>query len=105
MLDGQMRNKGKNILWPEYLDSSRSRSEGRRLPKRLSVSSPRIEEIQRVIKSLGLEFEITQETSYPKTHWQKTGHIVLLKRESKTTVIRKIAMRILEERKKNQKKS
>lgn len=101
MLDGHMRKKGKNILWPEYLDSSRSRSKGRRLPKRLSVSSPRIEEIQRAIRSLDLESEIVQDASYPKTHWQKNGHIILLKGESKTKVIRKIAMSLLNERQKN----
>ena len=46
------------VLWPEYFDISRSRAEGRRLPKSLCVDKPDLDIIAKGAMILDLEYKI-----------------------------------------------
>ena len=89
-----MRKQDKAIIWPAYFDQTKTRKEGRRVPKSLAVQSPRITEIRAAVTKLGLEHEVTTETSYPKTPWIKTGMILVEKTRSKEQIIKKIAKQL-----------
>jgi len=91
-----MQKKGMIVLWPIYLDSTKTRSEGRRVSKKLAVPAPKLEEIQRVAMSLGFRPETVSNAAHPSFPWQKTGLIVTSKKGSKTQIIRKIAEKLLE---------
>jgi len=82
-----MRKRDKTLLWPAYFDSSKTRLQGRRVPKNLAIVSPKLEEIQNATKSVGLPSEVVLEVKYPKAPWQKTGYIVIPKKSSKTKII------------------
>lgn len=86
-----MRNKNSILLWSVYFDSTKTRNEGRRIPRNLAVSSPKIEELQRAAKRLGLQPEVNFDATYPNCPWRKTGFIVIAKTESKTQTMKKIA--------------
>ncbi len=86
-----MRKQEKVIIWSAYLDSTRTRSEGRRISRNLAVSSPRVSEIREVAERLGLNCEFMPETSYAKTHWMKTGSLKVDKKISKNKTIVMIA--------------
>ena len=86
-----MRKSEKIILWPVYFDSTKAWSEGRRVPKKLAVSAPRLDEIKKVAESLGFQPEIVPDAAYPNMPLQKTGFIIVSKKESKVKVIRGIA--------------
>ena len=86
-----MRNKNKIILWSVYFDAGRSRADGRRVPKKLAVSSPKVEEIQRAAKRLGLQPEVVPDAAHPSCPWQQSGLIILPKTEPKTEILKKIA--------------
>ena len=86
-----MRKKNSLLLWSIYFDSNKTRSDGRRISKSLGVSSPKIEELQRAAKRLGLQPEVNFDAAYPSYHWKKTGFVVLPKTESKTQMMKKIA--------------
>ncbi len=90
-----MRKQDKAIIWPAYFDQSKTRKEGRRVPKNLAVQSPRITEIMAAVTKLGLKHEVTAEAGYPKTPWAKTGMIMVEKTTSKEQLIQKIAKQLL----------
>jgi signal recognition particle subunit SRP19 len=90
-----MRKQDKIIIWPAYFDSTKTRKDGRRVPKNLSVPSPKILEIKNAVEKLGLEHELVTDAGYPKTPWLKTGKLLVKKKEAKEQVIRKIAKQLL----------
>jgi signal recognition particle subunit SRP19 len=89
-----MRKQDKIILWPAYFDSTKTRSEGRRIPKSLGVASPKISEIEEAAKKLRLKYEVVADVGYSKTPWLKTGMILVTKSEPKEQTIKKIAKQL-----------
>jgi signal recognition particle subunit SRP19 len=98
-----MRKQEKAIIWPAYFDQSKSRSEGRRVPKNSAVPSPKIDEVTEAARKLGLEPEVRPEVGYPKTPWLKTGMLLVEKKEPKEQIIKKIAKQLLKIRSQLQK--
>lgn len=90
-----MRKQDKIILWPAYFDSTKTRGDGRRVPKSLAVPSPKILEIKEAVKKMGLSHEVVLDAGYPKTPWLKKGMLLVTKKESKEKVIRKIGKHLL----------
>ena len=43
------------IVWPVYMDSNKSRSEGRKIKKEYAISKPKITEISRAARKLNLK--------------------------------------------------
>jgi len=93
-----MRKQDKIIIWPAYFDQTKTRKNGRRVPKNLAVQSPKILEIQEAAQKLGLEFEVVADKGYPKTPWAKTGMLLVEKRGSKEQIISRIAKQLLKAR-------
>ncbi len=93
-----MRKQDKVVLWPIYFDSTKTRSEGRRVPKRLAVPKPKLEEVQKAAVLLGLRPEIVSDAAHPGSSRQKTGLVTVPKKGSKTPIMRKIAKKMLENR-------
>lgn len=90
-----MRKQDRIVIWPAYLDSSRTRSDGRRVPKSLAMPSPRISEMKEAVEKLGLHYEIMMDAGYPKTPWLKTGMLLVKKKRTKNQTIKKIAEQLL----------
>ena len=90
-----MRKLDKAIIWPIYFDTNRTRKEGRRVSKNLAVQSPRIDELKQAVDKLGLKNEINIEAHFPRTHWAKTGMLLVEKKEAKQAIIQKIAKQLV----------
>ncbi len=93
-----MRKQDKIILWPIYFDSNKTRSKGRKVPKKLGVPSPTIEEIRKAAEQLGFRPEIISEVAYPSASWQKSGLVSVPKKDAKVRILRRIAQKIVENR-------
>ena len=93
-----MRQQQKIIIWPAYFDLTRTRNDGRRVPKNLAVASPRIEEVKEAAQKLGLPHELVADVSYSKVPWVKTGMILVSRKGSKNQVILLIAKQLLKTR-------
>lgn len=78
-------------MWTSYFDSTKTRTDGRRVSKNLAISSPKIEELQRAAKRLGLQPEVNLDACHPSFPWKNTGYIIFPKTESKTEAMKKIA--------------
>jgi signal recognition particle subunit SRP19 len=86
-----MRKQNRVVLWPVYFDSNKTRLQGRRIPKALAVTSPRLDELQKAVERCGMQPEIVADFRHPHTPWQKTGLISVAKSASKTQIIRRVA--------------
>ena len=83
--------KGKRIVvWPIYLDATVPRSKGRRVPIRIAVKNPRVEEIVRAAQALGLD-PIVEDKSYPRQWWSEGRRVTVLKKGSKLQTLKLIA--------------
>ena len=60
----------------------------------MAVSSPKVEELQKAAKRLGLQPEVVSDAVYPCCPWKRTGLIVLTKTESKSKTLRKMAQEL-----------
>jgi len=92
--DTSMKREKGNVVWPQYLDSTRTRSLGRRLPKELAVERPRLDEVVKAAERLKLSFEVRMDAAYPRQGWEKNGCLVLHEAPSKTELLRMLGKEI-----------
>ena len=85
------------VVWPENIDSRKSRGRGRKVPLKFSVKNPTIDEIYKAAEKLGLNPEI-EEKKYPKNWWESKGRVVVDKKGSKLETLKLIAIEILKMR-------
>jgi signal recognition particle subunit SRP19 len=95
----------KIVIWPAYLTAGRTKREGRVVSRRNAVKSPKVEEIGTVARTLNLEPEVEKGRAYPKTHWNKSGRVLVTKRGRKGEIVRGIAKGIKELREESKTKS
>jgi signal recognition particle subunit SRP19 len=89
--ESYMKKLDKAIIWPVYFDSTKTRNEGRRVPKTLATPSPRASEVKEAADKLRVKSELVTDAIYPKTPWANTGMVLAHKKEPKEKIIRKIA--------------
>lgn len=89
-----MREAKSFVVWPEYFDSKRTRSEGRRVPKRMAIDFPKAVAIAEAAKKLGLNSTVEYEGAYPRSWWTKSGKVRVEKRWSKAETLRRIAKKM-----------
>ncbi len=87
------------ILWPAYFDSGKKRSEGRRVPVRLSLDSPTTTEILEVCKGLSLKAEVREGKRYPKAWWDDVSPVLIETAGTKSKLLGHIAAKLQEQRK------
>jgi signal recognition particle subunit SRP19 len=86
-----MKDETRTVIWPSYLDSKKTKSEGRKIPKKQSVSTPKIREITQAAKKLGLNPSVEKYKSYPASWWEGSGRVIVDKKMSKREVLLKIS--------------
>lgn len=86
-----MKLKNVYILWTVYFDSSLSRSRGRRLPNKMCIPRPKVEELTEACREAGLKIFKIKEASYPRLWWRKDGYIAVEKSYPKQEILRRIS--------------
>lgn len=77
----RLRNDNRIRIFPEYFDKSLTRGKGRRLPTKLALDNPSLNELKISAQKLGFKVEIDQETAYPR-NWQSPRGILFLSKEA-----------------------
>jgi signal recognition particle subunit SRP19 len=93
-----MRKQDKAIVWPTYFDQAKTRTKGRRVPRNLAITYPKIDEIQAATQRLGMKTEISIDAIFPKSPWQKTGMIKVEKKTPKEHILKAIAKQMVRAR-------
>ena len=86
-----MKSRDKYILWPVYFDISKTRREGRKVPKTLAVEAPQIKKIHEAAAKLNLNPVEEQDSRYPRFWWDKGGKVMIDKKDRKHALILSIA--------------
>jgi signal recognition particle subunit SRP19 len=81
----------RTIIWPIYIDSEKTKKEGRRVSKENSVPSPKLREISNAARKLQLNPEIENMKSYSRSWWEKSGRIIVDKNIPKREILIKIS--------------
>jgi len=84
------------VLWPEYFDSNKSVSQGRRVKAKMGVSNPKVEEISKALKTLKIKHTVDQNAAHPSTWWKKNGRVLIpyKKNQKKTQIIKWVGRKI-----------
>jgi len=93
-----MRDRGKLVIWPAYIDLTKSRSNGRIISKKSSVKEPKLKEIEKAAAMLGLDPEVEADKAYPKSWWEVSGRVMVDNKGPKTVIAKQIAGAIKEMR-------
>lgn len=86
-----MKDKGKLVIWPVYIDQTRSRSNGRIISRKSSVKEPQLNEIKEAALELGLNPEVEPEKAYPKAWWEVSGRVLVDNKGPKSVIAKQIA--------------
>lgn len=89
-----MRKPQKTILWPSYVDSSKTRREGRRVSKSAGVPNPSLAELKSAAEKLRMKPEVEVDAAHPSCAWKRTGRMILQKRGTKAQTVAEIAKEI-----------
>lgn len=81
----------KTIIWPVYIDSKKTKKEGRRISKENAVPSPKLREISNAAKKLKLNPEVEKNKSYSRSWWESSGRVSVDKNISKMEILVKIS--------------
>ena len=84
----------KAIIWPAYIDSKKTKLEGRKIPIDDAVSSPKIREISKAADKLGLNPEVEKTKSYSRSWWEISGRVSVDKTMPKREILIKISKMI-----------
>lgn len=83
--------KGFVVIYPEYIDASLPRSEGRMLKKDLCLQNPTVDDIVHALKKLKIEYDVEKDKHFPADAYRKRGRVLVKKTGSKREILLKIA--------------
>jgi signal recognition particle subunit SRP19 len=83
------------IFWPQYFDAKRSRSKGRRLPRKFAIDKVNINDIVKAARNIGYKAEIEHQYRYSRTWWDEPGRVIIdAKGKKKTKVMLEVAKEV-----------
>lgn len=81
----------KATIWPAYIDSKKTKHEGRKVSLEHAISTPKLREISRAAKKLGLNPEVEKNKSYSKSWWESSGRVTVDKTMPKRDILMKLS--------------
>jgi len=88
--------ENKCIVWLTYFDASKTYGEGRKVPKRFALNSPRMEELVKAAEILNLNPQPNPDAKFPRCWWEKSGYVIVDKISSKHKTLLILAQKIAE---------
>ena len=82
------------IIYPYYLDSKRSRAEGRRVNKQYARPLPSQQELTTALNELGIRYEVQEDVAFPREHTKKSFRVIVFSSEKKSNLLKNIALRL-----------
>jgi|YelNatPaOPRAMG01_1025707.scaffolds.fasta_scaffold01377_22 signal recognition particle subunit SRP19 len=89
-----MKLPGKAIVWLIYFDASVTRRLGRRVPRKLAIEAPTLEELVEACKRLNLSFQVRESARYPRMWWGRRGYVIVDKPKSKGRLLEALALEL-----------
>jgi signal recognition particle subunit SRP19 len=93
-----LKEKTRLVIWPVYLDATKSRAEGRLISIKYAVKSPILKEIEKAAMELNLSPIVEADKAHPKSWWVVSGRVLVNKKAPKSVITKQIAQKIKEMR-------
>ncbi|MEM2212630.1 MAG: signal recognition particle subunit SRP19/SEC65 family protein [Candidatus Nezhaarchaeales archaeon] len=90
-----MPKEAKIRIYTAYLDSSKTKRDGRRVPRRLAVDNPRVEELITAASLLGLN-PVRENVRYSKSWWEELDAVKVDKKMHKQQLLKLLAEKVKE---------
>ncbi len=88
------------IIYPEYFDKTRSRSESRKVPIDMAIDSPKIEDLGEIFDEMDIPNRIEEHQHHPSNWFKKKGRIIIPKQKgSKLDLLKKVGKKLKNSRK------
>lgn len=81
-----MRKRDEVVLWSVYFDSTRTRAEGRKIPRRLAKPAPTLDMVGKAVGNLGHSYEVVSEAATLVFIGKRLVSYLLRKRSLKTSL-------------------
>ncbi|PSP23717.1 signal recognition particle protein Srp19 [Halobacteriales archaeon QH_10_65_19] len=65
-----------NVIWPVYLDATKTRAEGRRVSTELAVEDPTVDEIAQAVQQVGYDAVIERSKTHPR-EYEPRGRVLV----------------------------
>ena len=85
-------------IWPQYLNKELSLGEGRKIAKEYCVKNPTVNDIEKALKRLNLQYTVQKEFSYPGKWYEKSGRVLVESDVNKLELIKEISLKIKDSR-------
>jgi signal recognition particle subunit SRP19 len=81
-----------NVIWPAYLDATKTRAEGRRVPREGAVDEPTVDEIAEAVQQVGYDAVVERDATYPR-EFETRGRVLVKGADdaTKTDLVQAIA--------------
>ncbi len=79
------------IIWPVYIDSEKTKKDGRKISRKDGVPSPKLREISNAAKKLNLNPKVENNKSYSRSWWESSGRVIVDKNIPKRELLIKIS--------------
>ena len=72
-----LRRKKFYVIYPEYFEKSRSRSQGRRVSRNIASDEPTLKKLIFVCNKLNIEHQVQKDKAYPSNWWNQMGRVLI----------------------------
>lgn len=80
------------IFWPQYFDLKKTRTEGRRVPRKFAIEKIHSSDLYNVAKNLGYDVQHEKQYRYSRAWWEEPGRILIdTKGKKKSKVLIELA--------------
>lgn len=86
-----MKKSAELVLWVTYFDANKTRSEGRKVGRKLAIERPTADELAKAVEMLRIPYRVDKSAAYPKAWWEKGGRLFVSKVMPKGKMIVSIA--------------
>lgn len=99
----ELKQSGRMVVWPAQLDSTKSRSQGRRLARSQAIQAPRVDELELAARRLSFDPQASPNSALPSRWWEKTGYILVKRGDrSRSRMLKDLVAEILKIRRTKQ---
>ena len=100
-----MRRSAQLVIFPVYLDSTKTQGEGRRIPRSAGVQDPKLSEIAAACARLGLDYKVEEGASHPREPVARRGLVRVVGGGGKGALLKRIALMVRQSRAERAEKS
>ena len=96
MIHNDMKDYDHVVVWTDYFNSALSRSQGRRMTRKVCVRNPIPANLAKAAQMAGFKVvEVNEDARHPKRDYKKSGYVCITKKAPKSRMLYRIAPKLV----------